>query len=339
MLLKNKLVLCFLGFVGLLLSFGFAPSTPKSSKGVYTMPNKPPLLAKDDTVAIVAPACWAKDSKECIKKATEVFQAWGLRVVIGKSIGPKYGMLAGEDSLRTEDLQQMLDDPTIKAILAYRGGYGTTRIIDQLDFTRFLQHPKWVVGFSDISTILFKLDKLGIVSVHGEMPRHFIDTDYQTSISSLREVLFKGTTQITAKPDIRNSIGTVAAPVVGGNLRMICANIGTQSDLDARGKILVLEDIGEYLYDLDRMMGQLKRAGKLDHLAGLVVGGMVGMKGNMVDPLAKDAYGIVKLYVASYDYPVAFNFPIGHEAPNLAFPHGGIGRLSVTEEAVSLTFD
>lgn len=336
MIPKDKYIAHFVFLLVVLLASGL---TIKRTKFQPVMLTKPPLLEKNDTVAIVAPAFWAIDVQDAIKKAIETFQAWGLEVVIGKSVGSKYNQFAGDDRLRTEDLQQMLDDPTIKAIFAYRGGYGTTRIIDQLDFTKFLQHPKWVAGFSDIATILFKLHQLGVVSIHGEMPCHFVSTAHEISITSLKKVLFRGSTQITAKPDTLNRAGAVAAPVVGGNLMMICANIGTKSDLDTTGTILVLEEIGEYLYSLDRMLGKLKRTGKLEHLAGLVVGAMVGMKTKSKDPFGKSAHEIIQEYVAPYEYPVGFNFPIGHEAPNMAFPHGSIGKLCVSEERATLTFD
>ena len=258
-------------------------------------------------------------------------------MVLGRSIGSKYGAFAGDDGTRAADLQEMFDDPTIRAVFTCRGGYGSTRIIDRLDFTKFLQHPKWVVGFSDITTILAKLHQLGVVSVHGEMILHFPDPAYQSALSSIKAILFEGAIELPAEPDVRNRIGEAEAPVVGGNLAVIGTNIGTQSDLDTRGKILVMEEIGEHLYALDRMLCQLERTGKLAHLAGLVVGGMVDTKGTK-EQFGKDAYEIIQSYVAPYAYPVAYNFPIGHEPPNIAFPHGGVGKLCVCEEAVTLTF-
>ncbi|MHB9147016.1 MAG: S66 peptidase family protein [Candidatus Amoebophilus sp.] len=298
----------------------------------------PPLLKQQDRVAIVAPAWWAIDKDMTLKQTKEILQSWGLEVVIGKSIGPRCGQFAGNDNLRLNDLQAMLDDPTIKAIFAYRGGHGTTRIIDKLEFTKFLQYPKWLIGFSDLTTMHLKLHQLGVVSIHGEMPRHFPDSLYQSSINSLKLALFKGTTKLTAKPNIHNRVGNVSAPVVGGNLMMICVNIGTEIDLDTKGKILVLEDVGEQLYAIDRMLVQLKRTGKLAHLAGLIVGSMVGMQDKKHMAFGKSVQAIIKEHVAKYQFPVAFNFPIGHKAPNIAFIHGAIGTLSVTEESVALSF-
>lgn len=298
----------------------------------------PSLLKQGDTVALVAPAWWDINEKEIIQATERILQDWGLKLIIGKSVYAQYGPFAGDDSLRLSDLQEMLDNPTIKAILTYRGGYGTTRIIDALDFTKFLKYPKWIIGFSDITTLHLKLHQLGVVSIHGEMPKHFPDSVYQSSIESLREVLFKGVTQLIASPQASNRIGEVVAPVVGGNLVMICSNLGTALDLDTKGKILVIEEIGEYLYGLDRMLVQLKRAGKLQDLAGLIVGHMASMKDIATMPFGKTVQEIVMEHVKEYTYPVVFDFPIGHTAPNMAFLHGGIGKLVVTKESAQLSF-
>ena len=304
----------------------------------HVSPIKPPLLQPKDTVAIVAPAWWDTNKDQIIQATYKILNSWGLKVVIGKSIGPQFGQFAGEDGLRLADLQSMLDNPTIKAIIAYRGGYGSARIIDSLNFDKFLQHPKWVVGFSDITTMHLKIHQLGVVSVHGEMPKHFPDSSYERSINSLRSVLFEGISQLSAKPSMYNRLGEVVAPVVGGNLVLICSNIGTDTELDTKGKILVVEEIGEQLYALDRMMNQLKRAGKLQDLAGLIIGDMVDMKDITNMPFGKTAQAIIQEHVAEYGYPVAFNFPIGHQAPNIAFLHGAVGKLLVTEQSVSLLF-
>jgi muramoyltetrapeptide carboxypeptidase len=334
-----KFILGTLGIIMASFLVGFDKKTIKVAKIQDFKMITPPSLSSKDTIAIVAPAFWAGKAQKILPKAQAMFQDWGLHTIIGQSIGAKCGLLAGEDSLRRADLQNMLDDPTIKAIIVYRGGYGTTRIIDDLDFSQFLQHPKWFIGFSDLTTIHLQLHRLGVISIHGEMLWHFDDERYQSSWASLKDLLFGKPCKITAKPDVRNTLGEARAPVVGGNMMMICTNIGTSSDLDTKGKILVLEEVDETLYALDRMMVQLKRTGKLDDLAGLIVGGMVSMKDRTQDPFGKDAYSIIKEHTATYSYPVAFNFPIGHDAPNMAFPHGAVGQLMVKEESVILTFD
>jgi muramoyltetrapeptide carboxypeptidase len=335
--LKFYVLVGFLSFIPYqFLSFANSKNSLLQDENILCI--TPPLLKQNDKVAIVAPAWWAINKDIVLQETEKILRSWGLEVVVGKSVGPRCGQFAGNDNLRLNDLQVMLDDPTIKAIFAYRGGHGTTRIIDRLKFNKFLQHPKWLIGFSDLTTIHLKLHQLGVVSIHGEMPRHFPDSLYLSSINSLVSTLFKGGTKLIAKPSIHNRVGTVSAPVVGGNLMMICANIGTEIDLDTRGKILVLEDVGEQLYAIDRMLVQLKRTGKLEHLAGLVVGSMVGMKDKTHAAFGKSAQSIIKEHVAEYQFPVAFNFPIGHKAPNMAFMHGAIGRLFVTEESITLSF-
>lgn len=170
------------------------------------------------------------------------------------------------------------------------------------------------------------------------MPVHFPEPQYASSIASLKSLLFEGTARLTEQPSTLNRLGTVAAPVVGGNLTLLCNNLGTPSALDTNNKILVIEDVDEQLYSLDRMLVQLKRAGMLQHLAGLVVGGITDTKDDASNPFGKSAEEIIKEHVAPYDYPVAFNFPIGHAAPNLAFPHGSMGQLCVAKDKVCLSF-
>jgi muramoyltetrapeptide carboxypeptidase len=305
----------------------------------HDVPICPPLLKRKDKVAIVAPASKAEESKRVIEKATEIFQSWGLEVVLGKYVSVNScNAFAGTDVQRAQDMQWALDDPTIKAVISLRGGYGTTRIVDQLDFTRFLRTPKWIIGFSDITTLHMQLHKLGVVSVHGTMPALFSDAKQDASMESVRVLLFEGAAKLAAPATSLNRLGSVTAPVVGGNLTLICSNMETPSALDTKNKILVIEDVGENLYALDRTMVQLKRAGKLKDLAGLVVGKMVYMKDLLSLPMNKSAEAIIQEHVADYSYPVAFQFPIGHQAPNLAFPHGKIGTLCVRNDKASLVF-
>jgi len=309
------------------------------SSNNHNVPTQPPLLKKKDRVAIVAPASKVLDPENVIKEATKLFRSWGLEVVLGKYVNANHhNTFAGKDVQRAEDLQWALDDPTIKAIFSLRGGYGTTRIIDQLDFTRFLKSPKWVIGFSDITTLHIQLHKLGVASVHGAMPILSSNPQHKVSIESLRTLLFRGTAHLTAPSNVRNRLGSVTAPVVGGNLALICNNMETPSALDTKNKILVIEDVGGRLYELDRIMVQLKRAGKLQHLAGLIVGRMIYIGECPTLPMKKSAEEIIREHVASYNYPVAFQFPIGHRAPNLAFPHGSIGTLCVKNDKASLVF-
>ncbi|MEL6606834.1 MAG: LD-carboxypeptidase [Bacteroidota bacterium] len=296
-------------------------------------PIHPPLLHRGDKVAIVAPAFWLIDAKLIVSKATKLLNSWGLEVVLGQHLYKKSGRLAGTDAQRREDLQGALDDPTIKAVFTLRAGYGTTRIVDELDFTQFLRGPKWIIGFSDMTNLLTKSHQLDVASIHGEMLKNFSEPRYASSITSLKKLLFEGTAQLKAPASKLNRLGVVTAPVVGGNLSLLCSNLGTPLALDARDKILVIEDINMVLFRLDRMLMQLKRAGVLEHLAGLVIGSATA-----IGTWNKNVEEIIKEHVADYNYPVAFRFPIGHEAPNLAFPHGGVGKLCVEKEKASLIF-
>ena len=320
------------------LILGLSSSVKHSSTSHHKVPIQPPLLKKGDKIAIVAPAFWSPDTASIIAQATKKLQAWGLEVVLGPNLYARQYMFAGTDRQRAEDLQWALDDPTISAVIALRGGYGTTRIIDQLDFTRFMQNPKWIIGYSDMTILLIRLYQLGTVAVHGEMPKNFSKPQYAASIASLKTLLFEGTSQLSAQPNTLNRLGRVTALVVGGNLTLLCNNLGTPSALATNNKILVLEAVKEKLYAIDRMMVQLKRAGILQHLAGLVVGGITDTTDFADNPFGKSAEEIIQEHVAAYDYPVAFHFPIGHHPPNLAFPHGSIGQLCVEKNQVSLVF-
>ncbi len=231
-----------------------------------------------------------------------------------------------------------MDTPTIRAIFAMRGGYGTSRIISEVNWNLFQKHPKWLIGFSDITTLLSKIGKLGIASVHGDVPMYWLEHDDTLALSSLKQVLFTGNTQLTAGSHPNNRSGEVEAPVVGGNLTVLCSNIGTPQELDTNGKILVLEDVGEELYRLDRALLQLQQADKLKNLAGLVFGHMTDIthRGNPVpDDQWKD---VLYAHVKAYSFPVGFGFSIGHEVPNAAFPHHTTGKLSVHKNGSSLAF-
>lgn len=317
----------------------YAVGTSHIVNAKQVKPIAPSLLKPNDVVAIVAPAWWDPNEKAIIEATVQTFRNWGLEVVIGNTIGAQNGQFAGTDEVRLADLQAMIDDPKIKAIFALRGGHGCARIVDDLDFTNFLQHPKWVIGYSDITTLHLQVHHVGAVSIHGIVAKHFLDPAYETSIESLRVALFEGKANIVAEPAINNRLGKAQALVVGGNLIIICSNIGTQLELDTKGKILVLEEVGENFYTIDRLMVQLKRSGKLQHLAGLVIGGITDLKDNPAMPFSTTIEELILHHVAEYNYPVAFHMPIGHTAPNLAFFHGAEGKLVVAKEHATLSFD
>ncbi|MDO6392006.1 LD-carboxypeptidase [Pontibacter sp. BT731] len=291
-------------------------------------------LQPGDKIAIIATARLI--SYEDIAAAIDILQGWGLEVEVGPTVGAQYGVFAGDDALRLQDLQQALDRPDIKAIICARGGYGTTRILDQVDFSHFQKHPKWVVGFSDITSLLCHIHSLGIESVHGIMPLLF-PKGTEEALDSLRRVLFGEELSYSAAPHAFNRTGIAEGQLIGGNLALLHNVSGTSSDFSTKGKILFLEDVDEYLYSIDRMMVHLDRAGKLQDLAGLIVGHFSDMKDNAI-PFGKDAYEIIAEHSGKYHYPVCYGFPTGHEPDNLALVCGRKARLEVKENEVRLEY-
>ncbi len=293
----------------------------------------PPNLKKGDKVAIIATA--RKINTEDLSIGIKILKEWGLEVEIGPNIGKEHHQYAGTDEERIQDFQQMADREDIKAIICARGGYGTVRIIDHIDFSKFKKSPKWIVGYSDITVIHSHLyQHLDIPSIHATMPISMPNNTME-AINSLRRALFgKKLNHKTAHHPL-NRLGKCKAPIIGGNLSLIYSLAGSVSDINTDGKILFLEDLDEYLYHVDRMMMNLKRGGKLDKLAGLVVGGMTDMNDNDI-PLGKSAEGIIAEHIDGYDYPVCFNFPVGHIDDNRAIINGVEATLNVSKNTVSL---
>lgn len=294
---------------------------------------RPPFLKKDDTIGITCPA--RKIFLEEIQFAIDTLKSWDLNVIIGDTIGKEDNQYGGTDTERRADLQRMLNDKNIKAIIAARGGYGTVRIMDNLDFRTFMNHPKWIVGFSDITYLHTQINcNIGVETLHATMPISF-PTNTPAAIQSLKDALFgnKLAYDFGAHPLNRN--GKMQGEMVGGNLSIIYANLGTKTILDTNNKILFIEDLDEYLYHIDRMMMALKRAGKLKNLAGLVVGGLSDMKDNTV-PFGKTAEEIILEHVAEYNYPVCFNFPAGHIKDNHAIFMAKQANVEVGENCIFL---
>lgn len=296
----------------------------------------PPYLKNDDLVALVATA---KNFKpEDIQPAIQLLEGWGLRVVLGKNVYNHFHQFAGTDEERLEDLQMFLDDKEVRAIFCIRGGYGTSRIIDQIKFARFRKHPKWVVGFSDITLLLNHLNRFKIESLHAIMPILFKDEGTEKSLKSLKDTLWGKSLKYSIKPHQLNRIGESEGRIVGGNLSILNTTVGTKSDFKSKGRILFIEDLDEYLYHLDRMMIHLKRAGKLENLSGLIVGHFSKMKDNPT-PFGKTFQEIILDAVKEYDFPVCFNFPVGHEPLNLSMICGRKATINVSEAKVELKFE
>lgn len=294
---------------------------------------KPALLQKGDTVYILSTA--RKITLEEITPAITHFESWGLNVVIGKTIGKVDHQYAGSDQYRKEDFQTALDNPAVKAIICARGGYGTVRMMDDLNYDEFMKAPKWVVGFSDVTYLHVHIsNSIGIQTLHSIMPVQFPKSTPE-AIESLRKELFGETNEYSVAPHELNRTGKAQGILIGGNLSILYSITGTKSGMNTYGKILFLEDIDEYLYHIDRMMMNLKRSGKLQGLAGVVVGGFTEMKDNAI-PFGKNAYEIIAEHVAEFNYPVCYNFPTGHIADNRALAVGKTYSLEVTPEKVLL---
>lgn len=290
----------------------------------------PPYLKPGDTIGITCPAGYfCLDDVQPAKSALEL---WGYKVKLGKTVGGQYYTYSGTDEERAADLQDMLDDPGIKTILFGRGGYGCIRIIDRINFNQFYLHPKWLCGYSDITVIhSFVQAQLHIPTLHAEM---CIDLKYGTTDESAMTIqrAFRGDKlSYTVDGNVLNKKGWGEGLLIGGNLSLLVAQIGSDADLDTDGKILFIEDVHEYLYQIDSMMWTLKRAGKLAFLAGLAVGGMTRIQQDITDPpFGQTAYEIISDKVKEYNYPVCFGFPAGHEFNNFAVRLGMIHRLSIT---------
>jgi muramoyltetrapeptide carboxypeptidase len=290
---------------------------------------QPDFLKKGDTVAIIATA--RKISRLEVQQAIDLLHTWGLNVITGKHLFGEYNQFAGTDEERAMDLQTMLNDVNVKAIIVARGGYGTVRIIDKVDFTSFKMHPKWIVGYSDVTVLHSHIHALGIQTAHATMPINFAKNEEATD--GVRKILFGEKLNYDVAPFELNRTGKAQGQLVGGNLSLLYALQGSNSDIDTTGKILFIEDLDEYLYHIDRMMMALKRSGKLEGLAGLIVGGMSDMKDNTI-PFGKNAEEIIIDAVKEYNYPVCFHFPAGHIDRNMALKLGAMCTLQVTDTTV-----
>jgi len=298
---------------------------------------RPPVLEPGNKVGIVAPA--RKVSREEMAPAIKMLRSWGYDVIEGEHLYNQENQYSGTDEQRTANFQSMLDDPDIKAIFCARGGYGSVRIIDKLDFSSFSEHPKWIVGYSDITVFHSHINRhFGIQTLHAAMPVNFPpDGQMNNSLKSMNAILRGEYPEYHISGHPFNWPGRARGVLTGGNLSMLYSMSGTPSDIETDGKILFIEDLDEYLYHIDRMMMNLKRSGKLQKLAGLVVGGMNDMNDNPI-PFGRTAYEIIADSVSDYDFPKIFGFQGGHISENLGLIIGGMCEMEVTSDASVLRF-
>ncbi len=295
---------------------------------------KPPYLQKGDTIALVATA--RKNIDDNLQPTIDLLKNWGLEVVIGKTIGLDDNQLAGTDEQRAQDFQAQIDNPNIKAIWCVRGGYGTVRIIDLLDFTKFRQHPKWVIGFSDVTVLHNHLNNLGYATIHGIMPVNIGKAD-PNIIETIRKSFFGEKIEYSVTCEINNQFGKAEGELVGGNLSILYSMMGSKSQVNCSGKILFIEDLDEYLYHIDRMMMSLKRCGCFENLKGMVVGAFTKMHDNEI-PWGKTAYEIIADVTKNYNFPIVYNFPAGHIHDNRTLIFGQKVSLDVNFDQTTLKF-
>ena len=335
---KNLLILslfCVVFFFGIEKS---ASQNIANEKQNNTL-KQPPYLKTGDTVAIVAPSGILKNRTDEVQQAQALLKRWGLHSVVGKHVFSEADHFAGTDDERCEDLQEALDNPKISAIWCARGGYGTVRILDKLDYSKFKQNPKWLIGYSDITALHNQIHNEGVESLHAIMcvslPKD--ESEIEASISTLKNTLFGNPLSYTLKGSSYNKTGTTSGQLVGGNLTMLHTMLGSKTSIDTFGKILFIEEIGEYKYHIDRMLQSLKRAGYFDNCKGVIVGDMTKLRtnttlwGTSVEQLILDA-------LADYDFPIAFNMPAGHEKDNRALILGRTVQLTVDSKQSSVVF-
>jgi len=303
----------------------------------------PPYLKKGDAIGITCPAGYI--TAEDIQPALTQMTAWGFEVVTGNTVGKKDFTFGGTDEERLQDLQQMLDDKRIKAIMCARGGYGAVRIVDKIDFKKFRAHPKWIIGFSDITVLHSHINKnFGIASIHSKMCNSFpaepdkAEPIQTATIASIQKCLTGEKMSYTTPPNENNKPGTAEGVLTGGNLKTLETLAGSKSDINTDGKILFVEDTGEYLYSIDRMFWNLKRTGKLDKLKGLIIGGFkIKPADDPADEFGKSITDIVLEKTAGYHYPVCFDFPVGHQKNNFALKCGVKHKLIIQANNCTLT--
>lgn len=324
------------------LTASYLPSLSKLQDGEEeTSFVSPPALKSGDVIGITSPAGYIINQE--IQSAIKKMESWGYKIKIGETIDKRDFTYGGTDEERAKDFQQMLDDPKIKAIMCARGGYGAVRIIDKLNWEKFKVKPKWIIGFSDVTVFHSHLNRnFGIASIHSKMCNSFPD-DWSTAepvqietIESIQLALSGIKMKYNTVPNPQNKPGVADGVLIGGNLKMLETLSGTKSDINTAGKILFVEDTGEYMYNIDRMFWNLKRTGKLSQLKGLIVGGFKIKVDEGADDFGRTLHDVVLEKVKAFRYPVCFDFPVGHQKNNYALKCGVKHRLNVSVNEVSL---
>lgn len=336
--IKQVIVLCLVVLLGKHFEGNAQNETHKPNKMTSEL-IRPPYLKEGDTVAIVAPSGILKNREREVQQAVDLLKSWGLHATVGKHVFSKANHFAGTDEERCEDLQKAMDDPTISAIWCARGGYGTVRILDKLDYTKLKENPKWIIGYSDITALHNQLHNQGFESLHALMCVSLTKdiSEVQESVDTFKAALFGKPENYDLEGSKYNREGEAKGQLIGGNLTMLHTMLGSDTSLDTSGKILFIEEIGEYKYHIDRMLQSMKRAGYFENLKGLVVGDMSKLRknttlwGTSIEQLILDA-------TADYDFPIAFNMPAGHEKDNRALVLGREVELKVGKDKSNLYF-
>tara|TARA_B100001063_G_C16776758_1_gene566162 strand:- start:2491 stop:3513 length:1023 start_codon:yes stop_codon:yes gene_type:complete len=337
--LKNSILLLYFTLSFGIIQYAYAQNQTDNSFKMNDKLIRPAYLKAGDTVAIVAPSGILKNRDREVQQAVDLLKDWGLNAIVGEHVFSKADHFAGTDEERCEDLQKAMDDPTISAIWCARGGYGTVRILDKLDYTKLKENPKWIIGYSDITALHNQLHNQGFESLHALMCVSLTQdiTEVQESVDTFKAALFGNPSNYDLEGSKYNREGEAKGQLIGGNLTILHTMLGSDTSLDTSGKILFIEEIGEYKYHIDRMLQSMKRAGYFENLNGLVVGDMSKLRknttlwGTSVEQLILDA-------LAEYDFPIAFNMPAGHEDDNRALVLGRTVELKVGKEKSSLYF-
>ncbi|WP_238320930.1 S66 peptidase family protein [Neotamlana nanhaiensis] len=328
-------VFCLVFFFGK--NQAFSQNTPSTST-IMSL-KKPPYLKPGDTVAIVAPSGILKNREKELQQAQDLMKSWGLHTVIGKHVFSKANHFAGTDDERCEDLQKAMDDPKISAIWCARGGYGTVRVLDKLNWTKFKANPKWLIGYSDITALHSQIHNEGVETIHAMMCTSMRDdlTEIAETVSTFKDALFGNSLKYTLNGSAYNKVGSARGQLVGGNLTLIHTMLGSNTSIDTSGKILFIEEIGEYKYHIDRMLQSMKRAGYFDNCTGVIVGDMSKMRKNTT-PWGTSIEQLILDALSDYDFPIAFNMPAGHEKDNRALVLGRTVELTVNKAQATVKF-